>query len=119
MIGILLYVTTSRPYVMQAIGHVARFQAEPKESHVLAVKRIFRYLKGTEEFGLWYPKGKDLSLIAYIDADWASCIDDQRSTSGAGFYLGECLVSWVRKKQSSVSLSTAEAEYIAAAACCT
>jgi hypothetical protein len=69
MIGSLLYVTASRPDVMQAVGHVARFQAAPKESHVLAVKRIFRYLKGTEEFGLWYQKGKDLSLIAYTDAD--------------------------------------------------
>ena len=67
MIGSLLYVTASRPNVMQAVRQVARFEAAPKESHVLAVKRIFRYLKGTEEFGLWYPKGKDLSLIAYTD----------------------------------------------------
>jgi hypothetical protein len=119
MIGSLLYVTASKPDVMQAVGQVARFQEAPKESHVLAVKRIFRYLKGTEEFGLWYPKGKDLSLIAYTDADWAGCIDDRRSTSGPAFYLGECLVSWLSKKQSSISLSTAEAEYIAAAACCT
>jgi hypothetical protein len=59
---------------------------------VLVVKMIFRYLKGTEEFGLWYPKGNDLSLISYIDADWAGCIDDRRSTSGAAFYLAECLV---------------------------
>jgi hypothetical protein len=57
--------------------------------------------------------------MAYTDVDWASCIDDRRSTSGAVFYLGECLVSWLRKKQSSVSLSTAEAEYIAATGCCT
>jgi hypothetical protein len=112
-------VTASRPDVMQAVGQVAQFQAAPKESHVLAVKRIFRYLKGTEEFGLWYPKGKYLSLIAYTDADWAGCIDDRRSTSGAAFYLGECLVSWLSKKQSSVSLSTAEVEYIVAATCCT
>jgi hypothetical protein len=55
---------------------VARFQAAPKESHVLAVKRIFRYLKGTKEFGLWYPKGKDLSLISYKDAYWEGFIDD-------------------------------------------
>jgi hypothetical protein len=100
MIGSLLYVTTSKPYVMQEVGQVARFQALPKESHLLVVKRIFRYLKGTKEFGLWYTKGNDLSLIAYTDVDWASCIDDQRSTSGATFYLGECLVSWIRKKQS-------------------
>jgi hypothetical protein len=73
------------------------------------VKRIFIYLKGTKEFGLWYPKGKDRSLIAYIDADWAGCIDDRRSNNEARFYLGECLVSLLRKKQSLVSLSTAEA----------
>jgi hypothetical protein len=77
MIGILLYVTTSRLDVMQAVGQVARFQETPKESHVLAMKRIFKYLKGTKEFGLWYPKGKDLSLIAYIDAYWACFIDDR------------------------------------------
>jgi hypothetical protein len=119
MIGSLLYMTSSRPDVMQVVGQVAQFQATPKESHVLAVKRIFRYLKGTKEFGLWYPKGKDLSLIAYIDADWAGCIDDQQSISGAAFYLGECLVSWIRKKQSSVSLSTAKEEYIVATTCST
>ena len=85
MIDNLLYVTTSRPDVMQTVGQVARFHAAPKESHVLAIKRIFRYLKGTEEFGLWYPKGKDLSIMAYTDANWADCIDDRRSISGAKF----------------------------------
>jgi hypothetical protein len=119
MIGKLLYVTTSRPDVMQAIGQVARFQEAPKESHVLTVNRIFKYLKGPKEFGLWYPKGKDISLIAYTDADWAGCIDDRGSTSGEKFYLGECLVSWLSKKQSSISLSTIEVEYIAVTTCCT
>jgi hypothetical protein len=109
MIGILLYVTTSRPDVMQAVGQVAIFQATPKETHVMVVKRIFRYLKGTTEFGLWYPKGNELTMVAYIDADWAGSIDDRRSTSGVTFYLGDCLVSWLSKKQSSVSLSTTEA----------
>jgi hypothetical protein len=83
------------------------------------VKRIFRYLKGTKDFGLWYPKGKDLSLITYIDTYCVGYIDDRRRTSVAMFYLGECLVSWLRKKQSSVSLSTAKVEYIAATTCCT
>ena len=69
MIGSLLYVTTSRPYVMHVVGLVARFQANPKEAHVLAIKRIFRYLKGTTKFGLWYPKGNELTLVAYLDAD--------------------------------------------------
>jgi hypothetical protein len=76
---------------------VERFQATPKESHVLAVKRIFIYLKGTKYFGIWYPKGKDLSIITYTDVDWAGFIDDQIRTSGATFYLDECLVSWLRK----------------------
>ena len=98
---------------------MAWFQEEPKELVVLLVKRIFIYLKGTKEFVLWYPKGNDLSLIAYIDANWACCIDDRWNTSGATFYLGGCLVSQLSKKQSSISLSTAEAEYIVAAACCT
>jgi hypothetical protein len=119
MIGSLLYVTTSRPDVMQAVGQVVIFQATPKETHVMEVKRIFRYLKETKDFGLWYPKGNELSLVAYTDADWEGSIDDRRSTSGANFYLGECLVSWLKKKQSSISLSTTEAEYIAATTCCT
>ena len=104
---------------MQAVGQVTRFQVAPKETHIIAVKRIFRYLKGTMDFGLWYPKGNELTLIAYLEADWAECVDDRRSTSGTTFFLGNCLVSWSSKKQSSVSLSTAEAEYIAAVACCT
>ena len=69
MIGSLVYVTTSRLDVMQAVGLVPRFQANPKEAHVLAMKRIFRYLKGTIEFGLWYSKGNKLTLVAYIGAD--------------------------------------------------
>ena len=119
MIGSLLYVTASRPDVMHAVELVARFQANPKETHVLAIKRIFRYLKGTIELGLWYPKGNELTMVAYTDADWARSIDDRKSTNGATLYLGNCLVAWSIKKQSSVSLSTAEAKYIAAAACCT
>jgi hypothetical protein len=85
----------------------------------MEVKRIFKYLKGIEEFGLWYPKGNDLSLVAYTNAYWALSIDDRRSTSGAYFYLGECLVSWLSQKRSSILLSTIEEEYIAATTCCT
>ena len=76
MIGSLLYVIASRPNVMQAVGQVAQFQEAPKESHVLAVKRIFIYLKGTKEFGLWYLKENELTMVAYEDADWAGSIDD-------------------------------------------
>jgi hypothetical protein len=111
MIGRLLYVTTSRTNLMKVVGQVTRFQEAPRESHVIAVKMIFRYLKGTKEFGLWYPKGKDLSLISYTDADWAGCIDVRQSTSGTPSYLAEHLVSWLSKKQSSLSLSTTVTHY--------
>ena len=104
---------------MQVVGQVTRFQAAPKETHIIAVKRIFNYFKGTMDFGLWYPKGNEPTLIAYSDVDWAGCVDDRRSTSGIAFFLGNCLVFWSSKKHSSVSLSTAEEEYIAATACCT
>jgi hypothetical protein len=119
MIGSLLYVTTSRPNIMQAIGLVARFQDAPKETHVQVVKRIFKYLKGTLDFGLWYSRGEYFTLTTYTDADWADNVDDKKSTSGGAFFLGNSLVSWLSKKQSSVSLSTTEAEYIAATTCCT
>jgi hypothetical protein len=76
MIGNLLYVTASRLDVMQIVGHVERFQAAPKETHVVAVKRIFIYLKGTKDYGLWYPKGNYLSLVAYMDVDWEGSVDD-------------------------------------------
>ena len=109
MIGSLLYVTASRPDVMQAVGQVTRFQAAPKETHIIAVKRIFKYLKGTMDYGLWYPKGNELILIAYSDTDWAGCVDNSRSTSGTTFFLGNCLVSWSSKKQSLVFLSIVEA----------
>jgi hypothetical protein len=98
MIGSLLYVTTSRPDVMHAVGQVARFQVAPTEAHVVAVKRIFRYLQGTKEFGLWYPKGNQLDLTAFSYANWVGCVDTRKSTSGVAFFLGGCLVSWSSKK---------------------
>jgi hypothetical protein len=119
MIGSLLYLTGTRPDIMHAVGIVGRFQANPRESHLQAVKRIFKYLQGTQDFGLWYPRNADLTLHAYTDADWAGSVDDRKSTSGGAFYMGPRLVSWFSKKQSSIALSTAEAEYVAAASCCT
>jgi hypothetical protein len=104
---------------MQAVGMVGRFQSAPKQSHLAAVKRIFKYLKGTMTYGLWYPRNQNFQLIAYSDADWANCVDERKSTSGGAFFLGDSLVAWLSKKQGSISLSTTEAEYIAAATCCT
>eukprot|EP00253_Pinus_taeda_P016166 PITA_16166 len=97
IIGSILYVTASRPDVMWVVGLVARLQEAPKESHILAIKRILRYLKGTMEYGLWYPKGTDLFIQAYTDVDCVASVDDHKITSGATFYLGCCLVSWLSK----------------------
>jgi len=119
MIGGLLYLTHTRPDIMHAACLVARFQEDPKEPHVMAVKRIMRYLKGTSNYGLWYPKDIDFTLSAYTDADWAGDVDDRKSTSGDAFLLGNRLVSWLSKKQELVYLSTTKAEYIVVACCCT
>ena len=77
------------------------------------------YLKGIAEYGLWYPKGNDLVIQAYIDVDWVGSVDDRKSTSGATFYLSGFFVSWLSKRHSSISLSTTEVEHIAVASCCT
>jgi hypothetical protein len=71
-----------------------------------AVKRIFRYLKETMTYGLWYPRNQNLQLTVYSDADWANCVVERKSTSGGSFFLGDSLVAWLSKKQGSISLST-------------
>jgi hypothetical protein len=107
MIGSLLYLCASRADIMPSVCMCARFQADPKEVHLRAVKRIVRYLVYTPKFGLWYPRGSTFDLIGYSDADWAGCKIDRKSTSGTCQFLGRSLVSWASKKQNSVALSTA------------
>jgi hypothetical protein len=113
MIGFLLYLCASPPNIMLSVCMCARFQANPKEIHLRVVKRIMRYLVYTPKFGLWYSKGSTFDLIRYSDADWAGCKIDRKRTSGTYQFLGRSLVSWASKKQNSVALSTAKAEYIA------
>nr|GEY71387.1 uncharacterized mitochondrial protein AtMg00810-like [Tanacetum cinerariifolium] len=117
MIGSLMYVTSSRPDIMFATCMCARYQANPNEHHVSAVKRIFRYLKGTINLGLWYPKDSEFDLTAYSDADHAGCHLDRKSTSGSVQLLGDRLVCWSSKKQNCVSISTAKSEYVAVSSC--
>ena len=92
----------------------ARFQADPRESHPVAIKRIFRYLKGTPKLGIWYPRESGFDLIGYSDADFASCKIDRKSTTSTSQFLGNKLVTRFSNKQNSFSTSITEVEYIIA-----
>nr|GFB09481.1 copia protein [Tanacetum cinerariifolium] len=118
MSGSLMYLTSSKLDLICAVCLCARYQAKPIEKHLHTVKRIFQYLKGTINMGLWYSKDTDMSLIAYSDADHAECQDTRRSTSGSAQFLGDKLVSWSSKKQKSTAILSTEDEYIALFGCC-
>ena len=109
MIGYLLYLTASRPDIIFATCLCARYQANPKESHLFAVKRIFRYLNGTKNLGLWYPKNSAFDFMAYRDSDYGGWKLHRKITYGSCQILGGKLVSWSSKKQNCVSTSTVEA----------
>ncbi|CAM8917725.1 unnamed protein product [Rhodiola kirilowii] len=119
MIGSLLYLTTSSPDIDYAMGVCARYQESSKESHLLQVKRIVKYVCKTADYGIWYTKDTSSYLVGDCDADWAGNAEDRKSTSGGCFFLVNNLVSWFRKKQNSISLSTVKAEFIDAKSCCT
>ncbi|XP_075077392.1 secreted RxLR effector protein 161-like [Nicotiana tabacum] len=106
------------PDIVFSVGLCARFQANPKESHLKVVKRILRYLKRTPGMCLWYPRGYIFDLVGYADTDYAGFHVDRKSTPGTTYFLGSCLVSWGTKKQNSLALSTAEVEYVAAISGC-
>jgi hypothetical protein len=118
MIGPLLYLCASRPDIMLSVCMYARFQFDPKECHLVTVKRILRYLVHMSCFEIWYPKGFTFDLIGYSDSDYAGCKVDRKSTSGTCQFLGRSLVSWSSKKQTYVALSIVEAEYVVAGKCC-
>ena len=114
VVGSLLYLSTgTRPDITFAMSNVAKFCSDPTKQHWTAVKRILRYLKGTTDLGLLYTSGDGHVCFGYSDSDWAGDLDDRRSTSGYIFKLSGAGISWKSKKQGSVALSTAEAEYIA------
>nr|GFB44796.1 uncharacterized mitochondrial protein AtMg00810-like [Tanacetum cinerariifolium] len=117
-IGSLMYLTSSRPDIVQAVCFCSRYQSRPTEKHLKEVKRIFRYLRGIVNMGLWYPKDSSFELTAFSDADHAGCIDSRNSTSGGIQFLGDKLVSWMSKKQNCTTMSLAEAEYMALSASC-
>ena len=92
MIGSLLYLTASRPDIMQAVCMVSRFEYDRKQSHLNVVHRILKHIQGTLDYGLWYPHSNDFTLSGYTDADWGGS-NDKKSTSGATFFLCDCLVA--------------------------
>ncbi|GJZ38343.1 retrovirus-related pol polyprotein from transposon TNT 1-94 [Tanacetum coccineum] len=97
----------SSKFQMSMIGQM--YQASPTKKHLEALKRVFPYLRGTINWGLWYPKDIAMALTTYADADHAGCQDTRRSTSGSAQFLGDKLVSWSSKKQKSTAISTTEA----------
>ncbi|GJV82025.1 retrovirus-related pol polyprotein from transposon TNT 1-94, partial [Tanacetum coccineum] len=118
MIGSLMYLTSSRHNIMFAMCACARYQVNPKVSHLHAVKRIFRNLKGQPKLGLWYLKDSPFDLVAYINSDYAGASLDKKSITGGCQFLRCRLISWQCKKQTVVANSITEAEYVAASSCC-
>nr|GEW04128.1 hypothetical protein [Tanacetum cinerariifolium] len=118
MIGLLMYLTSSRPDIMFAVCACARFQVTPKASHLHAVKRTFRYLKGKPHLGLWYSKDSPFDLVAYSYSDYAGVSLNRKSTTGGCQFFICRLISWQCKKQTVMATSSTEAEYVDAASCC-
>uniref|UniRef100_A0A803PAK3 CCHC-type domain-containing protein n=1 Tax=Cannabis sativa TaxID=3483 RepID=A0A803PAK3_CANSA len=113
IVGSLMYLTATRQDIMHGVSLISRYMECPREIHLLAAKRIFRYLRGTTDFGLFYQKGEKADLVGFTDSDYAGDLDDRRSTSGYVFMMGSGAVSWTSKKQAIVTLSTTEAEFVA------
>nr|GEY38305.1 retrovirus-related Pol polyprotein from transposon TNT 1-94 [Tanacetum cinerariifolium] len=112
MINSLLYLMASRLDIMFSVCLCTRFLEAPKTSHLEAVKRIFRYIKGTTHLGLWYPKGTGVETIVYADFDHTGDYVDRKSTRGVCTFIGCCLISWFSKKKTALAISTTEVEYV-------
>ncbi|GJV19904.1 hypothetical protein Tco_1368924 [Tanacetum coccineum] len=118
MVGSLMYLTASRPNLVFVVCMCARYQAKPTKNHLKAIKRVFWYLRGTINMGLWYPKDIAIEITAYADANHACSQDTRKSTSGSAQFLRDKLVSWSSKKQKNTAILTTKAEYIAMSRCC-
>ncbi|GJV93374.1 retrovirus-related pol polyprotein from transposon TNT 1-94 [Tanacetum coccineum] len=117
MVGVLMYLTTSRPDIVHATCYCARYQARPTKNHLKEVKWIFRYLLDTINRGVWYPKDTGFELTTFSDSDHAGYLDSRKSTSGGIRFLGsDQLVSWSSKKQDCTSMFSVKAEYVSLSA---
>jgi hypothetical protein len=119
LIGSLMYLVNTRPSICFAVNTLSQFQVEPRHEHWIAAKHVLRYIHGTRNYVLRYTASNDIQLHGFTDSDWARSIEDRKSTSGMCFILGSTMISWGSRKQKSVTLSTTEAEYIAACEACT
>ncbi|XP_074353044.1 secreted RxLR effector protein 161-like [Apium graveolens] len=117
LIGYLRYLCCTRPHLAFSVGIVSRYMEEPRSSHWKAAKRILQYIQGSKGMGMFYSKSKEYKLRAYSNSDCCGDIDDRKSTSGYVFYIGNTAFTWQSKKQPIVTLSTCEAEYVAASWC--
>lgn len=115
MVRCLMYATDTRPDIMYSVSQVSRFMENPRELHLLAIKRILHYLKGTNNFGLFYQKGGNKELTGYTDNGYTSDVEDRKCTFRYVFMMSMAAISWSSKKQLVVSLSTIEASFIVAA----
>ena len=118
IVGSLRFVCNSRPDIAYSVGLISKFMQSPKQSHYMAAKKVLRYLKGTTEYGVWFPRSineEEAGLIRYSNTDWKGDTIENKSTTGYLFKLSGAAVSWSSRKQPKVSLSTCEAEYVAAA----
>jgi hypothetical protein len=114
LIGSLMYLVNTRPDICFAVNTLSQYMVEPRGVHMVGAKHVLRYVAGAVDYGLDYVRGDGVTLVGYTDSDWAGCAADRKSTSGCCFSLGSGLVSWFSRKQKSVALSSAEAEYMAA-----
>ncbi|KAK2966107.1 hypothetical protein RJ640_001521 [Escallonia rubra] len=117
LVGSLRYLTCTRPDILFGVWLISRYMEALTGTHMKAAKRILRYLKGTIEFGLFYSPSNNFKLLGYRDSDWAGDLDDRKSTTGFVFYMGDMTFTWSSKRQPIVTLSTCEAEYVAATSC--
>lgn len=114
LVGCLMYLTVTRPDLMFVVCLISRFMSDPKEEHMMIAKRVLRYIKGTLDFGMFYGRSSKLNLVEYTDSDYARDVDDRKSTSGYVFLLNGAAICWSSRKQDIVTLSSTEAEYVAA-----
>ncbi|XP_074377713.1 secreted RxLR effector protein 161-like [Apium graveolens] len=117
LVGSLRYLTCTRPDILYSIGLVSRFMETPTTTHLKSANRILRYLKSTMDYRLFYHRSNEFNLVGYYDNDWAGDIDERKSTTEYVFFMGDTYSSWSSKKQPIVTLSTCEAEYVAACSC--